>query len=75
MDLKTYLRGRTQSELAERLGVTQGAVSHWVTGRARVPAEMARAIERITGGEVTRVDLRPDLFDDVDSERDMAPTQ
>jgi len=62
MDLKTYLETTSQSELAAALGVTQGTVSHWLNGRARIPAERVLAIETATGGKVTRHELRPDLY-------------
>jgi len=51
-----------QAKLAEAIGTTQSFVSQWVTGRRPIPATWCRAIERATGGEVTRADLRPDVF-------------
>jgi DNA-binding transcriptional regulator YdaS (Cro superfamily) len=63
MELRDYLKSTTQEELARRLGVSQGTISHWVTGRVRVPAERCRAIELAVGGAVTVHELRPDLFD------------
>jgi DNA-binding transcriptional regulator YdaS (Cro superfamily) len=64
MDLRTYLaqRGLSQAEFAALLGVTQGLVWQWLNGRTVVTAERALAIEQCTGGEVTRAELRPDLF-------------
>jgi DNA-binding transcriptional regulator YdaS (Cro superfamily) len=62
MNLHDYLTTTTQQELADRLGVTQGIISQWVLGRVPVPPERAAAIERATQGEVTRVELRPDVF-------------
>jgi len=53
-----------QTELARRMkdGTRQGHVWYWLkTGRP--PAERCRAIELATEGQVTRQDLRPDLFD------------
>lgn len=61
MDLHTYLTQKTtQTELAGKLGLTQGAISQWL--RKRVPADRVLAIERATGGLVTRHELRPDLY-------------
>lgn len=48
----------SQQRLAEVLGITPQAVSQW----DRVPAERVIAIERATGGKVTRHELRPDLY-------------
>ncbi|MEA3641859.1 MAG: helix-turn-helix domain-containing protein [Lamprobacter sp.] len=50
------------TELAKALGVSKQAVSHWRTGRYRVPAEHCREIERLTNGAVTVYELRPDVF-------------
>ena len=49
-----------QALLAQRLGVTAAAVNHWVKGLRPVPIQHCAAIERATGGVVTRQDLRPD---------------
>jgi DNA-binding transcriptional regulator YdaS (Cro superfamily) len=50
--------------LAEKLGVGQSVVSNWRTrgDEPRVPAERCIAIEQATNGDVTRYDLRPDVF-------------
>lgn len=53
----------SQSELAEKLGVSHGLVSHWCTGRKRITAERARDIELATGGRISRQALRPDVFE------------
>jgi DNA-binding transcriptional regulator YdaS (Cro superfamily) len=54
--------GLNQGELADLLGVSQGLISHWETRRLRVSPAMAKHIEAITQGELTRPILRPDLF-------------
>jgi len=46
----------TQRELARVLGVTDGAVSHWVS-KGRLPPHQAIHIERITRGAIRAVDL------------------
>lgn len=48
------------SELSKRCRVTYQAIRKWEAGRP--PAERCLAIERATGGQVTRYDLRPDVF-------------
>ena len=50
------------AELARRLRCSKQLVSHWRVGRLRVPAERAVEIEQITGGEIMRGELRPDLW-------------
>jgi DNA-binding transcriptional regulator YdaS (Cro superfamily) len=63
MKLRSYLmqKGLGQRQFARMLGVTQGAVAHWLAGRIPVSAERAMQIERLTGGAVTAAELRPDL--------------
>ncbi|MDS1141738.1 helix-turn-helix domain-containing protein [Pusillimonas sp. SM2304] len=48
------------SALARAINVTPQAVCFWRDGRRKTPAEQCAAIERATGGAVTRKDLRPD---------------
>jgi DNA-binding transcriptional regulator YdaS (Cro superfamily) len=49
------------SALAARLGTTQSAVSNWLL-RESLPPERVLPIEQATGGQVTRHELRPDLY-------------
>ncbi|EKS9798257.1 MULTISPECIES: transcriptional regulator [Burkholderia] len=48
----------SQSALAKAIGVTQQTISNWKEGGAIRP-EHCSAIERFTGGAVTRPELRP----------------
>lgn len=49
------------TRLAAQCSVSYQAVQKWLrTGR--VPAERVLAVERASGGEVTRHELRPDLY-------------
>jgi DNA-binding transcriptional regulator YdaS (Cro superfamily) len=48
-------------KFADEIGVRQNVVSNWKL-RGQVPAERCLAIEEATHGEVTRYDLRPDVF-------------
>lgn len=48
--------------LADRLGVTKGAVSQWKLSGRQVPAKHCQAIEAMTGGTSRCEDLRPDVF-------------
>ena len=54
------IRG-SQVKLAEAIGCSQQQISY-LLGAKRVSAEMAVAIDRATNGQVSRHDLRPDIF-------------
>lgn len=61
MDLDSYLRGRSAIELARALEIDVAQLSQWRRqwqGRRPSPQSCV-AIERATGGEVKRWDLRP----------------
>lgn len=51
-----------QTALANAIGVQQAHVWNWLNRDRTLPAEHVRAIEKATGGQVTRFDLRPDIF-------------
>lgn len=53
-----------QTQLARLLGVKQANVWHWLNKAERVPGEYVLAIEKATGAQVTRHQLRPDLYPD-----------
>ena len=55
MDMRTYMEQTQtrQSDLARRLGVTQGYLSKLMAGRKRPSLALAACIERETGGAVT----------------------
>ena len=50
----------SQAALAQMLQVRQPTVSEWARGERPVPVERCTAIEKATGGAVTRRELRPD---------------
>ena len=63
MKLSDYLasQGRgAKSRLAAQVGGYASDVSDWLAGNRPVPVHRCAAIERATGGAVTRRDLRPD---------------
>lgn len=55
-----YIADMNQSQLAVAVGVAPSVVSHWFTGCRPIPHLRAVAIEKLTGGEVSRRDLAPD---------------
>ncbi len=64
MDFPTYLkqlpRGGKKT-LAESLGIPNTYLSRLISGDRSITLERAIQIERVTGGAVTRQELRPDL--------------
>lgn len=52
----------SQAGLARRLGVTCATVNQWAKGSRPIPVRWASAIERATGGAVTRQDMFPDKW-------------
>lgn len=53
------------SKLATVLGVSLQAVCFWRDGKRQMPVQHCSAIERATGGQVTRQDLRPSDWQDI----------
>jgi len=52
-----------QEKLAQDLGLkTQGQISSWVTGRRPLPSKHCIKIEQLTNSQITRYELRPDVF-------------
>jgi DNA-binding transcriptional regulator YdaS (Cro superfamily) len=51
-----------QRALARKLGVTQGQLWRWLNRDKKAPATRCIAIERATNGQITRYQLRPDVF-------------
>lgn len=62
MTLHEYLETTTQAAFAKALSCSPGLISQWMSGATRITAERAVQIERVTGGEVTAAELRPDIF-------------
>lgn len=52
----------SQANLARAIKKTPVEVHQWLHGKRPVPATSCRAIEKATGGEVTKEELRPDVF-------------
>ncbi len=61
--------GYGQRHLAKELGVSQSVISKWLV-RRQIPAEYVLRIEAITMGDVTRYELRPDLYPPVIKPKD-----
>lgn len=60
MKLSTYIESTSQAALASALNVSSGLVYQWLKGIRPISAEQCVVIEKVTGGQVTRKDLRPD---------------
>lgn len=52
----------SQVELARRCNTSQPRIWQCANRNRRVPADLAIPIEKAVGGEVTRHELRPDLY-------------
>ena len=53
-----YMEAHTQGDLAEKLGVSQGAISQWIAN-GEIPIKRVRDISRITG--IPSAKLHPDF--------------
>ena len=64
MQIAQYLKKKnyTQAHFARLLGVSTTILNQWLSGKKPVSPQKARLIEKETGGEVTRLELRPDIF-------------
>lgn len=47
---------------ARALGISAPTVYEWTTGKRNVPPKRCVQIEKLTGGVVTRADLRPNDY-------------
>lgn len=63
MQLHDYLaQDGAQSRMAADLAISTAQVWQWKEGRRPVPHEYGAAIEKATGGKVTRKDLFPNSW-------------
>lgn len=62
--LRTYRqqKGLSAADFAKSLGIAEVTLRSLENGTRVITAERAAEIEDKTGGEITRHDLRPDLF-------------
>jgi len=56
------IHGGTQTSFAKECGVSQGLISQFLCGVKKPGWKTCQKIEAITGGEVNRYHLRPDIF-------------
>ncbi|PXY91391.1 transcriptional regulator [Gilliamella apis] len=66
MKLSEYLsklpRGG-KSQLAEKVGVSKSFLRQMESGAAKIPIHVAKKIELYTSGNVSKNELRPDVWD------------
>lgn len=60
IELAITLFDSSCARLAAALGVSSPAITEWRKGAGRVPPKRCVQIEQLTGGAVTRAQLRPD---------------
>lgn len=51
-----------KQQLAKQVGISKPWMSRLIRDHGHASAELAKRIEQATSGQVTRADLRPDLF-------------
>ena len=69
MNLSEYFENEPKGakvEMAQYLGITSTYMSLLIHGKRRPSPELAKVIEVATQGLVTRMDLRPDLYEDLE---------
>lgn len=64
-DLKKHPRFGSYAAIAAVCGVSREAVRRW----KRIPAEHCRSLEEATDGDLTRYELRPDVFGSAPKQR------
>lgn len=66
MTLNEYLTKHniSQKDFAEKVGVTGGMVNQWLLEHRPIAIAKCVLIEKLTDGEVTRQELRPDDWQD-----------
>lgn len=68
MTLQEYFADKphgSKAAMAKALGVTPTWMGQLINLHKVPSPEMAMEIERLTGGQVRRIDLRPDIFGEV----------
>lgn len=63
-----------QAALAEKIGCAQQTISKMLNNEIRIPAELAVKIHDLTGGRVSKSQMRPDLFGRRHSSTESPPT-
>ena len=64
MTLKEYLsiKGNTATALGKKVGVSHASILRYANNKQPISGDRAVDIERETDGQVTRQELRPDLW-------------
>lgn len=65
MSLREWLKSQgrgSQQKLAQKIGVSETWMSLLVNNRVPCSPALATAIHQATEGQVTRLELRPDIF-------------
>ena len=65
MQLSAYLQKQdiSATRFAKGIGISKSMVTLLLQGKRRPSPGLAKTIERATGGEVARHELRPDVWD------------
>jgi len=57
-----YRHRLTGKQLADKVGVTTQTLFSWRTGASKPPVRYLARMVELTDGQITKEDLRPDLF-------------
>ena len=58
-----YINQVGEAKLAALLGITRQAVNHWKMGKNRPSVTMVKRLVRLSGGQLRRADIRPDVYE------------
>lgn len=67
MSLARYLANRPRgfkAEFAKKLGISNSFLSQIESGRAKMPLRLAKHISVFTEGQVTKAEIRPDVWEE-----------
>lgn len=59
----------SQAKLATEAGCSQQLISQLLNGEVGITAETAIKIDKATGGDISKHELRPDVFGPADAEK------
>jgi DNA-binding transcriptional regulator YdaS (Cro superfamily) len=69
MNLAEYIKSQPQNKarqfrmlIMKKFDISNSAIRHWCNGTRKISPKFVLQLEQLTKGNVTRHDLRPDLY-------------